>query len=140
MLPAITEVGASLVAYSPLGRGMLTGAFSVEAASAQDFRRVMSPRFAGDAFEANRALVREIEAVAVEKNAKAAQIALAWVLARAPNVHVIPGTTKLANLQTNLGAAGVTLTDADIARLGALAERVKGERYDEAGMKALDTD
>jgi aryl-alcohol dehydrogenase-like predicted oxidoreductase len=140
VLPAITEVGASLVAYSPLGRGMLTGAFSVEAASAQDFRRVMSPRFAGDAFEANRALVREIEAVAVEKNAKAAQIALAWVLARAPNVHVIPGTTKLANLQTNLGAAGVTLTDADIARLGALAERVKGERYDEAGMKALDTD
>lgn len=139
VLPAITEAGASLVAYSPLGRGMLTGAFSVEAASERDFRR-MSPRFAGDAFEANRALVREIEAVAAEKNARAAQIALAWVLARAPNIHVIPGTTKLANLRTNLGAASATLTDADMARLGALAERVKGERYNEEGMRGLDTD
>ena len=139
VLPAITEVGASLVAYSPLGRGMLTGAFLVDAASERDFRR-MSPRFAGDAFEANRALVREIEAVAAEKNARAAGIALAWVLARAPNIHVIPGTTKLANLRTNLGAASATLTDADMARLGALAERVKGERYNEEGMRTLDTD
>ena len=139
VLPAITEVGASLVAYSPLGRGMLTGAFLVDAASERDFRR-MSPRFAGDAFEANRALVREIEAVAAEKNARAAGIALAWVLARAPNIHVIPGTTKLANLRTNLGAASATLTDADMALLGALAERVKGERYNEEGMRTLDTD
>jgi aryl-alcohol dehydrogenase-like predicted oxidoreductase len=139
VLPAITEVGASLVAYSPLGRGMLTGAFSVDAASDRDFRR-LSPRFAGDAFEANRALVREIEAVAAEKNSKAAQVALAWVLARAPNIHAIPGTTKLANLRTNLGAGDVVLTDADMSRLGALAERVTGERYDEAGMRALDTD
>ena len=139
VLPAIAEVGASLVAYSPLGRGMLTGAYSVDSASDRDFRR-LSPRFAGDAFEANRALVREIEAVAAEKNAKAAQIALAWVLARAPNIHVIPGTTKIANLRTNLGAADVTLTDTDIARLAGLADRVKGQRYDEAGMRALDTD
>ncbi len=139
VLPATIEVGASLVAYSPLGRGMLTGAFSLEAASERDFRR-MSPRFAGDAFEANRALVREIETIAAEKNAKAAQIALAWVLARAPNIHVIPGTTKLANLKTNLGAAAVALNESDLSRLGALAERVKGERYDESGMRALDTD
>ena len=111
----------------------------MEAASERDFRR-MSPRFAGDAFEANRALVREIEAIAAEKNAKAAQVALAWVLRRAPNVHVIPGTTKLANLKSNLGAAAVALSDADMTRLGALAERVAGQRYDEAGMRALDTD
>ncbi|HCK83999.1 MAG TPA: aldo/keto reductase [Hyphomonadaceae bacterium] len=139
VLPAIAEVGASLVAYSPLGRGMLTGAFSVDAANERDFRRT-SPRFASDAFQANRALVREIEAIAAEKNAKAAQIALAWVLKRAPNAHVIPGTTKLANLKSNLGAADMTLSEADLTRLGALAERVAGQRYDEAGMRALDTD
>ena len=140
VLPAIAEVGASLVAYSPLGRGMLTGAFSIESASAQDFRRVMAPRFSGEALAANLALVREIEALAAEKNAKAAQVALAWALARAPNIHVIPGTTKLDNLKTNLGAANVALSDADMTRLGALAERVQGERYNEEGMRALDTD
>lgn len=140
VLPAIAEVGASLVAYSPLGRGMLTGAFSTAAASAQDFRSVMAPRFSGDALEANLALVREIEGLAAEKNAKAAQVALAWVLARAPNIHVIPGTTKLANLKTNLGAGDVALTDADMARLQTLAARVVGTRYDEAGMRALETD
>lgn len=140
VLPAITEVGAALVAYSPLGRGMLTGAFSQQAVSVQDFRATMAPRFRGGALEANLALVREIEALAVEKNAKAAQVALAWVLARAPSIHVIPGTTKLENLKTNLGAAKVTLTDADTARLNALANKVQGERYNEDGMRALDTD
>ena len=140
VLPAIAEIGASLVAYSPLGRGMLTGAFLSQDVGMQDFRRTMSPRFAGDALDANLALVREIEAVAADKSAKAAQVALAWVLARAPNIHVIPGTTKLLNLRSNFAAADVALNEADMARLGALAERVKGERYDEAGMRALDTD
>lgn len=140
VLPAVTEIGASLVAYSPLGRGMLTGAFLQKSVSEQDFRATMAPRFKGEALEANLALVREIEAIAAEKSAKAAQVALAWVLARAPNVHVIPGTTKLANLQTNLGAANVTLTEPDMARLNALAAKVKGQRYDEGGMQALDTD
>jgi aryl-alcohol dehydrogenase-like predicted oxidoreductase len=139
VLPTLTALGISLVAYSPLGRGMLTGAFSRDAADAQDFRRA-TPRFKGDALDANLALVREIEAVAVEKGAKAAQVALAWVLKRAPNIHVIPGTTKLANLKTNLGAAAVTLADADVARLNALAAKVQGERYDENGMQTLDTD
>jgi aryl-alcohol dehydrogenase-like predicted oxidoreductase len=140
VLPTLTEVGASLVAYSPLGRGMLTGAFSAQAVSAQDFRSTMAPRFSGEALDANLALVREIEALAESKGAKAAQVALAWVLARAPNIHVIPGTTRLANLQTNLGAANVTLSAAETARLNALAAKVKGERYNEDGMKALDTD
>ena len=140
VLPTLTEIGASLVAYSPLGRGMLTGAFSQQAVSAQDFRSTMAPRFAGAALEANLALVREIEAVAEEKGAKPAQIALAWVLARAPNIHVIPGTTKIANLKTNQGAAKVELSEAEEARLNALAAKVQGERYDEGGMKTLDTD
>lgn len=140
VLPALLEVGAALVAYSPLGRGMLTGAFSVEAASAQDFRRTMAPRFSGEALAANTALVREIEAVATEKAAKAAQVALAWVLARAPNIHVIPGTTKIDNLNINLGAANVALSPAEVARLDTLAARVQGLRYSEAGMRAIDTD
>jgi aryl-alcohol dehydrogenase-like predicted oxidoreductase len=140
VLPVIKEIGASLVAYSPLGRGMLTGQFSMQGRSEKDFRATTSPRFQGEAFEANQALVREIEALASAKNAKAAQVALAWVLARAPNIHVIPGTTKIANLQTNLGAASISLSEAETARLNALAEKVKGGRYNDEGMKALDTD
>ena len=140
VLPALQEIGASLVAYSPLGRGMLTGAFKLDEASPQDFRKGMSPRFTGEAFDANLALVREIEAVAAEKGAHAAQVALAWVLAQAPNVHVIPGTTRLANLKTNIGTANVTLSEPEVTRLNALAAKVQGERYNEDGMKALDTD
>lgn len=140
VLPAIVEVGAALVAYSPLGRGMLTGALRAEALAAQDARVVRMPRFVGDALAANLRLVEEIEAVALTLDARPAQVALAWVLARVPTAHVIPGTTKLANLETNLGAGAVALTDDAMARLDALAAQVHGTRYDEAGMRALDTD
>ncbi len=140
VLPAITEIGASLVAYSPLGRGMLTGAFKAEALDEKDYRRNIAPRFLGDALHANLALVKEIEALAGARDAKPAQVALAWVLARAPNIHVIPGTTRLDNLKTNLGAADVALTGAEIERLGALAANVQGTRYNETGMRSLGTD
>jgi aryl-alcohol dehydrogenase-like predicted oxidoreductase len=141
VLPTLQELGASLVAYSPLGRGMLTGAFSREAMSAQDFRAsTLAPRFQGEAFEANLALVREIEALAQDKGAKAAQVALAWVLAKAPNINVIPGTTRLDNLLMNLGASAMQLTGPEIERLNALAAKVSGPRYDEHGMKLVDMD
>ncbi len=138
ILAACRELGTTLVAYSPLGRGMLTGAFGKDwKPTGPDFRAGMAPRFTGEAFDNNLALVREIEAVGKELNATSGQVALAWVLARADNVVTIPGTTKLANLTSNLLAANLSLAPAQIERLNALASKVKGGRYDEAGLKTV---
>ena len=138
VLPACRELGVALVAYSPLGRGMLTGSFTRDwKPNGWDFRESMAPRFKGDALDNNLALVEEIGRVAREVNAQSSQVALAWVLARGENILTIPGTTRIANLRTNLGAADVTLTEDQTARLDALAEKVKGDRYDEEGMKTV---
>ena len=138
VLPACRELGVALVAYSPLGRGMLTGSFTRDwKPNGWDFRESMAPRFKGDALDNNLALVEEIGRVARQVNAQSSQVALAWVLARGENILTIPGTTRIANLRTNLGAADVTLTDDQMARLDALAEKVKGDRYDEEGMKTV---
>ena len=135
VLPLCQETGVTLVAYSPLGRGMLTGAFSRDhRPTGTDYRAVQSPRFQGEAFEANLALVEEIEKIAGARGAAASQVALAWVLAANPNVVVIPGTTRLANLKSNLGAADIALTAAETASLDALAAKVAGTRYDARGM------
>ncbi len=135
VLPLCQETGVTLVAYSPLGRGMLTGAFSRDhRPTGADYRAVQSPRFQGEAFEANLALVEEIEKIAGARGAAASQVALAWVLAANPNVVVIPGTTRLANLKSNLGAADIALTAAETASLDALAGKVAGTRYDARGM------
>ena len=139
VLPLCVETGVSVVAYSPLGRGMLTGAFTHDhRPEGQDYRAVVSPRFKGEAYEANINLVAEIERVAKAKGAQPAQIALAWVLATKPNVVTIPGTTKLANLETNLKAADIQLTAEETASLNSLAQKVQGERYDERGMTLVD--
>lgn len=138
ILPACQELGATFVAYSPLGRGMLTGRFTKDwSPDGFDFRQSMAPRFQGEAFENNLALVEEIERVASERGAKPSQVALAWVLARADNIVTIPGTTRLDNLKVNLGAADLTLTEDQTARLNALAEKVKGDRYDASGMQTV---
>jgi aryl-alcohol dehydrogenase-like predicted oxidoreductase len=136
VIPACIEIGASLVAYSPLGRGMLSGRFKEESLAEGDFRSV-SPRFQGDALQANVALVDEIEAVATAKSCTPAQIALAWVLARGEHVMTIPGTTKLDNLKANLGACEIRLSGDEQATLDQLADRVKGDRYDEQGMSII---
>jgi aryl-alcohol dehydrogenase-like predicted oxidoreductase len=137
-LQTAEEIGASLVAYSPLGRGMLTGAFSRENRP-QDYRSGdFQPRWADGAYEANLDLVEEIGAIAKAHDAKPAQIALAWVLGRGENIHVIPGTTKKANLASNLGAAKIDLTPAELSTLDTLADRVQGARYNEQGMAAID--
>ncbi|HEX5007623.1 MAG TPA: aldo/keto reductase [Hyphomonadaceae bacterium] len=137
ILAATKETGTTLVAYSPLGRGMLTGWSKDWKPNGWDFRASMAPRFSGEALENNLALVEEIARIASSLNATAGQVALAWVLARDPDVVVIPGTTKLANLKSNLGAADIKLTPDVMARLNGLAAKVKGERYDEAGMKGV---
>lgn len=139
VLPTCEELGTTLVAYSPLCRGMLTGSFRRDwKPQGWDFRATMSPRFQDEAFDNNLALVTEIERVAEDVGANPAQIALAWVLARAENLVTIPGTTKLPNLNSNLAAADVSLTPAHTERLDALAERVKGDRYGERGMASVD--
>jgi aryl-alcohol dehydrogenase-like predicted oxidoreductase len=140
ILPACRKLGVSFVAYSPLGRGLLTGKFGKEwlaHADAKDFRTSTQPRFQGDAYEANLALVQQVEALAAAKRATAGQVALAWVLAQGNDVHVIPGTTKLRNLEANLGAADVTLTAGERAQLEALAAHVQGARYPPARMAMI---
>ena len=136
VIPACLAVGASLTAYSPLGRGMLSGRFKNESLGEGDWR-ASNPRFQGDAYTANVALVDEIEAVASARGCTPAQVALAWVICRGEYVLTIPGTTKLENLQSNLGSYAIELGAEELETLGALADRVSGERYDERGMAAI---
>ena len=132
IIPTCVELGISVVAYSPLGRGMLTGRYASanERPTGQtDYRSQMQPRFQPDNLESNLGLVGVIKEIAAQKECAAAQVALAWVLSRGDHVAAIPGTTRIANLQTNLGALDCRLTKEDLARLDTLAGRVKGDRY-----------
>ncbi len=140
ILPTCVELGISLVAYSPLGSGMLTGRYtstSDRPTSETDFRTQIQPRFQPGNFESNLKLVEEIKEIAVQKGSVPAQVALAWVLDHGDNVVAIPGTTKLANLQTNLGALNCQLTEEDKVTLNELADQVLGERYSPEGMAAV---
>ncbi|MDJ0909628.1 MAG: aldo/keto reductase [Woeseiaceae bacterium] len=136
VIPACLEVGATLVAYSPLGRGMLSGRFKEESLGDGDWRS-STPRFQGEAYDDNVALVDEIEAVASAKGCTSAQVALAWVLGRGEHVMTIPGTTKLDNLKANLAAYDIALSVEEQSTLDQLADRVKGDRYDEGGMSVI---
>ena len=136
VIPSCLDVGASLVAYSPLGRGMLTGRFKTESLGKGDWR-LTTPRFQGEAYAANVALVDEIEAVASTKSCTPAQVALAWVIGRGEHVMILTGTTKLENLKSSLGAYEVELSDDEQTTLDALADRVMGDRYDEWGMASI---
>lgn len=130
ILPACRELGVTFVAYSPLGRGLLTGAFTKAwNADPHDYRKVGQPRFQGAAFDANLVLVEEIESLAAARSASAAQVAIAWVLAQGDDIHAIPGTTKLENLERNLAAADVQLSADEQARLDQVAAQVQGGRY-----------
>jgi len=139
VLPAITDIGATLVAYSPLGRGMLTGAIATpQKLEDGDLRNgAWNPRWEEDNFKANLALVDEVKAVATAHNATPSQVAIAWVLGRGDNIITIPGTTKLKNLEGNLAGADVALTSDETTRLDALADKVQGTRYNEQGMAAV---
>jgi len=136
VIPACLEVGASLVAYSPLGRGILTGRFRAEKLCEGDWRST-TPRFQGEAYAANLALAEEIEAVALAKSCTPAQIALAWVIGRGEHILALTGTTKLEHLKANLGACDLELSHAERITLDALAVRVVGSRYDTWGMAGI---
>lgn len=137
VIPACIEVGATLVAYSPLGRGMLSGRFRQDAAPSEGDFRAASPRYQGEAYETNIALVAEIEAIASARTCQTAEVALAWVLNRGDHVMTIPGTSKLGNLRSNLGAYKIELTPDEQETLDRLADRVKGDRYDARGMSII---
>ncbi len=133
ILQACEELGIGLVAYSPLGKGFLTGAMSADTRLGEtDFRKIL-PRFTQQAMRKNQALVDLLKRVAASKKATAAQIALAWLLAQKPWVVPIPGTTKLHRLEENLGAAEIELTADDLAELehAAAGILVEGARYPE---------
>jgi len=135
VLPVCKETGTSLVAYSPLGRVLLTCRFKQDSPiSETDFRGTSQPRFSGDAYAANLQLVDTILSLAAALDVSAAEVALAWVIAKQHNVLPIAGTTKLANLKTNLAAMELTLSPEAIASLDDLADRVEGTRYNEQGM------
>lgn len=140
VLPAVKDIGAALVAYSPLGRGFLTGAFSKDnrPSGEGEFRQAaMQPRFADGAFEANLALSDEVKSIADQLDVPASAVALAWILKQADNILTIPGTTKLKNLEANLLAHNAVLSADHMTTLNALADKVQGARYNEQGMAAV---
>ena len=136
ILPTCRELGIGFVPYSPLGRGFLTGRFTrFEDLPPDDFRR-RQPRFQGENFQKNLDLVRHVEKVASRKGCTPAQLALAWLLHQGDDVVPIPGTTRVENLEDNVGALGVTLTQRDLERIDAVFPRgvAAGERYLPGGM------
>jgi aryl-alcohol dehydrogenase-like predicted oxidoreductase len=133
ILAACRELGIGFVAYSPLGRGFLTGQFKkFEDLPADDYRR-NSPRFQGDNFQKNLDLVRRVEEIAREKGCTASQLALAWVLAQGNDVVPIPGTKRRKYLEENVAAQSVGLTDKDLRRIDEVfpADAAAGGRYPE---------
>ena len=139
LLPTVRELGIGYVAYSPLGRGFLSGAIrSLDDLEENDFRR-NSPRFKGENFERNLQLVERVSEIAEEKGVTPGQLALAWVLHQGEDVAPIPGTKRVAYLEENAAAAEVELTEEDMAAIDAAAPAgaAAGERYPD--MSSIDT-
>jgi aryl-alcohol dehydrogenase-like predicted oxidoreductase len=133
LLQTLEELGIGLVPYSPLGKGFLTGKIDATATfDSTDFRSTL-PRFTPEALKANHALVDLLGRIAAQKNASPAQVALAWLLAQKPWIVPIPGTTKLARLDENIGAVAVELTADDLGAIEQAAAQitVQGDRYPE---------
>jgi len=139
VLPTVRELGIGYVAYSPLGRGFLTGQFkSPDDFPEGDFRK-NHPRFQGENFRKNIELVHEVEKMAAEKGCTAAQLALAWVLAQGDDIVPIPGTKHVKYLDQNIDALKVQLSDADVRRLDEILPpgAAAGERYHARGMETV---
>jgi len=139
VLPAVRELGIGYVAYSPLGRGFLTGQITSPDDFADDDFRKNHPRFQGENFDRNIALVREVEAMAANKGCTTAQLALAWVLAQGEDVVPIPGTRHSRYLDDNIGALDVKLSAAELQRLDEILPpgAAAGDRYHAQGMASV---
>ena len=139
VLPTVRELGIGYVAYSPLGRGFLTGQFKSPDDFPDDDFRKFHPRFQGENFEKNIQLVREVEAMAREKGCTTAQLALAWVLAQGEDIVPIPGTKHARYLDENIGALDVSLSDEELRRLDEILPpgAAAGTRYPEQAMAAV---
>jgi aryl-alcohol dehydrogenase-like predicted oxidoreductase len=137
IMPTLQELGIALVAYSPLGRGFLSGRFSrPEELDEGDFRRY-GPRFTGENLKHNTELVERVRELAAEKGVTPGQLALAWVLHRGEHVVPIPGTKRVSYLEENLAAAEIHLSDAEVERIAEAVPMAAGARYDEAGMRSV---
>ncbi len=137
VLPTCRELGIGFVAYSPLGRGFLTGAIqSIDDLDEDDYRRT-SPRFQGENFERNLELVATIAQLAADRAVTPAQLALAWVLAQGEDIVPIPGTKRRARLEENAGAVDVQLTDDELRAIADALPEASGARYPEQMMAAV---
>ncbi len=141
ILPTVRELGIGFVPYSPLGRGFLTGTITKPSdLGGSDARIQRMPRFMGDAFVKNFALVERVRAIAERKGVTAGQLALAWVLAKGEDLVPIPGTKRRKYLEENAAAADIKLTPQEVAELEAAIPQnaIVGERYNPAAMNAID--
>jgi aryl-alcohol dehydrogenase-like predicted oxidoreductase len=137
ILGTLEELEIALVAYSPLGRGFLSGRFSSpDELDENDFRRY-GPRFTGENLKANLELAETVKELAAEKGITAGQLALAWVLHRGEHIVPIPGTKRVSYLEENIAAAEVELSDEDVQRIADAVPSASGARYDEAGMRGV---
>lgn len=139
VLPACRELGVGFVAYSPLGRGFLTGSIASPDDLPESDVRHAHPRFQADNMESNRALFAEVHRLAEAKGCTPAQLAIAWVLAQGENVVPIPGTQRRGYLEQNVGALDVALSEEDLAAIAAAVppSMAAGDRYPERGMKTM---
>ena len=139
ILATCRELGIGFVAYSPLGRGILTGQIKRFEDLAEDDWRRHAPWFQGDNFQKNLELVSRLEALALEKGCTSAQLAMAWVLAQGKDIVPIPGTKRVKYLEDNIASAEVNLMADEVAELNtAFSGAVAGTRYPEAMMKLVD--
>jgi aryl-alcohol dehydrogenase-like predicted oxidoreductase len=137
ILPLLRELGIGLVPYSPLGRGFLTGQIKSPNQINDDDWRKNNPRFTGENFAKNLQIIKEVEAIAAEVNAKPGQIALAWLLAQGDDIALIPGTKRVDRVEENTAADLIELSEAQLRKLNDLTPAV-GERYEEVYMSSIE--
>jgi aryl-alcohol dehydrogenase-like predicted oxidoreductase len=140
IIPTLEELGIGFVPFSPLGKGFLTGKINTDTTFESTDFRASVPRFSEENRKANQAVVDLLSAIAKEKEATPAQIALAWLLAQKPWIVPIPGTTKLHRLEENLGSLNIKLSAEDLKKIDEAASKIKvlGNRYSEAAQKMID--